>query len=458
MSSAVQLLAALVMTGTFTSTPDQAYLDMAENQYVVPALGTSYGKYVPVTTPEQAWPITGIFDYTFGRSVQIGVQDLEDEMANYPNQPLLIFGYSQSSVIADLEKRKLTEFAKQNPDAPVPDITFVCIGCLNLPNGGVMARYPGAYIPIINFYFNGPSPTDTPFPSVFITNGYDGFADSPMYPALPLSTVNGLLGMVYAHTEYDELSLTDPAKYRKDTYGNNTYYYIYNDNLPLFGPARSLGVPEEFIDIVEPFFTVIVEWGYDRSIPPWEPTPARLIPVINPITAAGDLLTAIEEGIDNALAILGTPPPLTIPAPETTAAARTQLTEAAAPVAESTPEPAGAPPATGTEEATEKSTTTTATEPSAESKDTETSTGEESSEASPKSTHSPRPKLRGPIGSNGPRFRDFVRRAHSEPSTSNSTDADPDGDASSAAAGGSSPAGSRSGDSSTSSPSAGAAD
>jgi len=31
--------------------------------------------------------------------------------------------------------------------------------------------------------------------------------------------------------------------------------------------------------MVEPFFRLIVELGYGRSISPWEPTPARLIPI-----------------------------------------------------------------------------------------------------------------------------------------------------------------------------------
>ena len=51
----------------------------------------------------------------------------------------------------------------------------------------------------------------------------------------------------------------------------------------MFGPLRTLGVPEPLIDVVEPFFRVIVELGYDRSIPPGEPTPARLIPPLNPV-------------------------------------------------------------------------------------------------------------------------------------------------------------------------------
>ena len=90
MATAVQLLAtttALVMTGTFTPTPDQAYLDMAKNNLVVPGLGDKYGPYVPVTTPEEAWPITGLADYTLDTSIRIGIRELEREMANYPDQP-----------------------------------------------------------------------------------------------------------------------------------------------------------------------------------------------------------------------------------------------------------------------------------------------------------------------------------------------------------------------------------
>ena len=71
--------------------------------------------------------------------------------------------------------------------------------------------------------------------------------------------------------------------------------------------------------MVEPVFRVIVELGYDRSIPPWEPTPARLIPMHDPATVAGDLVNAVGDGINNALALTGSPPPLKIPAPGTSA-------------------------------------------------------------------------------------------------------------------------------------------
>lgn len=88
-------------------------------------------------------------------------------------------------------------------------------------------------------------------------------------------------------------------------------------------------MPEPLIDVIEPFFRVIVELGYDRSIPPWEPTPARLIPTLNPATVATDLVNAIGEGINNGLALIGSPPLQSIPAPVAPAAPVTETTRAA---------------------------------------------------------------------------------------------------------------------------------
>ena len=76
--------------------------------------------------------------------------------------------------------------------------------------------------------------------------------------------------------------------------------------------------------MVEPFFKVIVDLGYDRSIQPWEPTPARLIPPFDPATVAADLVAAIGEGINNAFALFGSPLPLRSPTPVTLAARATE--------------------------------------------------------------------------------------------------------------------------------------
>ena len=187
----------------------------------------------------------------------------------------------------------------------------------NLPNGGLFARFPGLYIPILDMSFNGPEPTDTQFDTVVITRQYDGVADFPLYPLNVIADLNAVLGVFYVHLYPFDVSLApDPSTSPpiQDTHGDTSYYFFETQDLPLFGPLRTLGVPEPLIDVVEPFFRVLVELGYDRSIPPWEPTPARLIPPLNPATVAADLVDAIGEGINNALALIGSPAPLSIPA------------------------------------------------------------------------------------------------------------------------------------------------
>ena len=196
----------------------------------------------------------------------------------------------------------------------------------NLPNGGLFARFPGLYIPILDWTLNGPEPTDTQFDTVEITRQYDFMADFPLYPLNVIADLNAVLGFLYVHLHPFDVSLapdatTSPAF--QGTHGDTSYYFFPTEDLPLFAPLRTLGVPEPLIDVVEPFFKVIVDLGYDRSIRPWEPTPARLIPPLNPVTVAGDLVNAIGEGIDNAAALIGLPPaPLGIPA------ARAEITTA----------------------------------------------------------------------------------------------------------------------------------
>lgn len=317
-STAVHLLAdtkPVIMTGTFTSRPGQQYVDMAMNSYIEPthscgASPCTYATPYPLTTPEQAWPITGLFDHTFGRSVEIGLADLEDEIDDLPDQPIVIFGYSQSAVISTEYKRQL---AQQYPlgDPTAPDISFVLIGNLNRPNGGVMTRFQGAYIPFINFYFNGPAPTNTNFDTVDIARQYDGFADFPLYPLNVVSTANALLGILYVHTDYQATTLapTPPADTMQGTFGDTTYYLIPTEHLPLLQPLRDFGAPEPLVALVEPMLRVIVELGYDRTIGPWVPTGARLFAPIDVAEVAGDLGEALGEGIDDALAEIANPTP-----------------------------------------------------------------------------------------------------------------------------------------------------
>jgi hypothetical protein len=178
----------------------------------------------------------------------------------------------------------------------------------------------GLYIPILDWTLNGPAPTDTQFDTVEITRQYDFMADFPLYPLNGISLLNAFLGFFYVHTYPFDVSLapdpTTPPPIHSKT-GDTDYYFFPTEDLPLFGPLHTLGVPEPLIDVVEPFFREIVELGYDRTIPPWEPTPARLIPPLNPAKVAADLVDAVGEGVNNALALTGSAPLLGIPAPIT---------------------------------------------------------------------------------------------------------------------------------------------
>jgi hypothetical protein len=349
-SSALRLSAdstALIMGTSTVPTPNDAYVETVKNQFIAPTHPDQQIDYVAVTTPEEGWPLngllrllefalgppeiwgpggpgwpdqpwwklSGLFDLTLNQSLRAGVGDLEQAMAQHGNDHLVIYGYSQSAVIANLEKRKLAE---QYPaGTAAPDIDFVLGGDLNLPNGGLFARFPGLYIPILDWSFNGPAPTDTQFDTVEINRQYDFFADFPLYPLNLIADVNAVLGFFYVHSYPFDVSLAPDAStstaYR-GTHGDTSYYFFPTQDLPLFGPLRTLGVPEPVIDVVEPFFRVLVELGYDRSIPPWEPTPARLIPTLDLGKVATDLVNAVGEGINNALALVGLRPLLSIPA------------------------------------------------------------------------------------------------------------------------------------------------
>jgi len=337
---------ALIMGFTSLPTPDKIYIEAVGTQYIAPTHSGRIIEYIPVTTPEEAWPLTGgirlgcalvgsrslcgpggaawpdepwwkltgLFDLTYDQSNEVGLAALEKAMAENPSDHLVIYGYSQGATIANMEKQKLAE---QYPDkSTAPDIDFVLGGDPNLPNGGLEARFPGLRIPILNWSFNGPEPTDTPFDTVVITRQYDFIADFPLYPLNLIADLNAMLGFFYVHLNAFDVSLADgeASTAITTTHGDTTYYFFETQDLPLFGPLRTLGVPEPVIDVFEPFFREVVELGYDRSLPAWQPTPARLIPRINPVTTAGNFVDAVEEGIDNARALVQPQIPAKTPA------------------------------------------------------------------------------------------------------------------------------------------------
>lgn len=351
---------ALLVCGTTCPAWHDADIARIMDQFITPTHPGQTLTPVAVRTPEEYWPITGImrllgsavgdptffgpggaawpdapwwklsglFDLTIDQSIRAGAADLETAMAEHGNDQLVIYGYSQGAAVVVAVKRRL---AAQYPvGTQAPDISFVLGGDTNLPNGGLNSRFPGLYIPILDLTFNGPEPTDTQFHTDVINRQYDGAADFPLYPLNLIADLNAVLGFLYLHTYPFAVSLpadptTSPAY--QGTHGDSSYYFFETEDLPLFAPLRQLGVPEPLIDVVEPFFRVLVEMGYDRSIPPWEPTPARLIAPLDPGKVAADLVSAIGEGIDNAAALFRPPTP-SVPGPKAPAASPAKAVQA----------------------------------------------------------------------------------------------------------------------------------
>ena len=307
-------LTALMMGGTAMPTPSEYWQDTIVTDYIDPATGDSYTPLV-VPTPESA----------ASTSLPDGLAQLQTAMSQQPaNLPYLVEGYSQSAQIAVDEKIDLIQAG-----SPPPDVTFLLLGSGNRPDGGFLERFSGLVIPgATGFDFNGAEPTDAGITTIDIANQYDAVADFPQYPINVVADLNSLLGFVYAHAAYGNGPLpeavpaiwppSDPlsgpyvddyvlgsTEIVKQVDGDTTFYFIPTTDLPLLDPLHSLGVPEPVLNIFQPALQVIVEAGYDRSVPFGDPTPAELIPSIDPVTFSLEFENAVVQGANNAFELFG---------------------------------------------------------------------------------------------------------------------------------------------------------
>jgi hypothetical protein len=308
---------ALMMGGSGMPTPSEFWRDTIITDYINPATGGNYTS-VLVPTPESLSTTSN----------SEGLLSLQAAMANqeslYPGEHYLVEGYSQSAAITIDEKIELMEAGQH------PDVTFLLLGSLNRPDGGIYERFPGLDIPGLGgfFTFNGAEPTDAGIPTIDIVNQYDFFADFPQFPINPVADLNAVFGIIYAHAAYgdgplperipeiwpDSAPLSGPYA---DQYvlgslenvmqqqGDTTFYFIPTTDLPLLDPLRSLGVPEPVLNVFQPALQVLVEAGYDRSIPFGDPTPAELIPTLDPATFTLEFANGVVQGANNALGLFG---------------------------------------------------------------------------------------------------------------------------------------------------------
>ncbi len=283
---------ALIMGGTGNPTPDLNYMTSIEQAY----LAQNYSGYTLVSlhTPEQFWPVTGIFDETFGRSVYQGLGSLNNAILTQTaaGNHVVVVGYSQSATIASLEMRYLQALpAALRPNSDL--LNFVLLADPNNPMGGILTHFiPG----FGSFHF--PTPLMTQYATSIFTMQYDAIADFPMHPLWLPSDLNALLGFLDLHSQYPYLAASQVASAIQQQVGNLSYYFMQTAQLPLLDPLRMvpiLGNP--LADLLQPFLKPIVDLGYAPG----------LLPGLNPLSIAGYVGQGATAGIANPL-VAGLPP------------------------------------------------------------------------------------------------------------------------------------------------------
>lgn len=303
-------ITAIIMSGTNTPTPPLKYLTNVFNQYIKPIYpaATTLG----LTTPEQFWPVTpDLGNMTYQQSVTKGVSLLHNAINAQLAQgnSVISFGYSQSASIVNNEIRNL--IASGSPH--VGDLSFILAASGNNPNGGLLARFPGFYLPALDVPFNGALPANNPYETFFYTQQYDGIAHAPQYPLNILSDINAIMGYFYVHGNYPVISGTEFSQAvqlpTSPGYAGNTQYFMFmTQDLPLLQPIRDIpfaGPP--IADIFQPALRVMVDLGYSDYGYADLPTPAGLINIPNPLNVAyhfaqsawmGPYGAAVEIGVE----------------------------------------------------------------------------------------------------------------------------------------------------------------
>jgi hypothetical protein len=217
----------------------------------------------------------------------------------------VVVGFSQSAIIQTDEIRALMALpAVQQPSAS--QLSFIMLGDPNNPDGGLLARLPGFYVPILDVSFSGATP-QSPWPTTVYISEYEGVTDFPRYPLNVVSDLNAIVGS-YHHGNYPFLTATQVANAvpLPTTGGNTEYFMVLTQNLPLLTPIRLipfLGNP--IADLLQPDLRVIVDLGYSGFGPGADfaniPTPAQLFSVPDPFTVIPDLAIGAVQGVQAAL-------------------------------------------------------------------------------------------------------------------------------------------------------------
>lgn len=305
---------ALIMGGSGTPMPGAEEIEDIFSRFI--GSNPEYAAYVAqgLQTPEQFGPLTGLHEEGFDPSVAQGVTDLNTAiMAEIAKgNGVVVAGISQSSTIESLEEEYLASLpADQRPSTE--DLSFVLLSSGNNPDGGILERFDGAYIPSADLSFSGATPDDV-YPTDVYTPEYDGWSDFPQYPLNILADLNAMAGILFAHgTPPTDTPAQLATAVELPTVGDTLthYYVIPTHTLPLLELFHGV-LPAWLLDLVQPDLTVLVNLGYGNPDYGWStgpanvPTPAGLLPTdVNPITVLADLVKGTVQGVNSALTDLG---------------------------------------------------------------------------------------------------------------------------------------------------------
>ena len=310
---------ALVFGPSGLPIPPPQYVDAADTLYLQPLgfTGTAQSSF----EPNGAYPITGVNSLELGTSLgqdqQIIVADIEGQIAAggvSPENPVVVFGYSQSSDAASLIMPQL-----QAAGVPSDDVHFVLVGDAQNPNGGLLSTFDfpagnTSAFTAFDFPFAPATPSDL-YPTDIYTLEYDGLADFPHYTTNLLSDLNAMLGFFFAHFTYLDITpdqinnaILLPGSEALTGEGLTDYYMIPNDNLPLLEPLLlAPGIGQPLYDLLEPDTRILVNLGYGSIAEGWNQGPANvpttfgLFPDINQTQLSDALSNGWQQGVTDAL-------------------------------------------------------------------------------------------------------------------------------------------------------------
>ena len=314
---------ALVFGGTLLPTPPEQYVNAADTLYLQPRgfTGTAESSYTPEGSSALD-PNTLGYGTSLGQDQQIMVSDIESQIAaeGSPENPVVVFGYSQSSEASSLLMQQL-----QADGVPSDDVHFVLVGDLLNPNGGLLNTFDfpagnTSAFSALDVPFEPATPSDL-YPTDIYTLEYDGFADFPHYTTNLLSDVNALLGLFLAHSTYLDLTpdqinsaILLPGSEALTGEGLTDYYVIPNDTLPILEPLLLIpGIGQPLYDLLEPDTQILVNLGYGSITEGWNQGPANvpttfgLSPDINQTQLSDALSNGWQQGVTDALHDLAKP-------------------------------------------------------------------------------------------------------------------------------------------------------